>query len=87
MPTGSPGTAPQNTTADVAASALIVVSLGWFPGREDSVLRRWQRLTWTTDVQESVAAPPDTMALNGSDIVRVTAHRRRDLFPDWQPLP
>ncbi len=28
-----------------------------------------------------------TMALDGSGIVRVTANRRRDLFPDWQPLP
>jgi TolB protein len=28
-----------------------------------------------------------TMALDGSDIVRVTDNRRRDLFPDWQPLP
>jgi Tol biopolymer transport system component len=28
-----------------------------------------------------------TMALDGSEIVRLTANRRRDLFPDWQPLP
>jgi TolB protein len=28
-----------------------------------------------------------TMALDGSDIVRVTTNRRPDLFPDWQPLP
>jgi TolB protein len=28
-----------------------------------------------------------TMALDGSGIVRVTANRRPDLFPDWQPLP
>jgi TolB protein len=28
-----------------------------------------------------------TMALDGSDIVRVTTNRRADLFPDWQPLP
>ena len=28
-----------------------------------------------------------TMALNGADIVRLTNNRRRDLFPDWQPLP
>jgi Tol biopolymer transport system component len=28
-----------------------------------------------------------TMALDGSDIVRVTANRGPDLFPDWQPLP
>ena len=28
-----------------------------------------------------------TMALDGSDIVRVTANRRPDVFPDWQPLP
>jgi Tol biopolymer transport system component len=28
-----------------------------------------------------------TMALDGSDIVRVTTNRRPDVFPDWQPLP
>ena len=28
-----------------------------------------------------------TMALDGSDIVRLTDNRRPDLFPDWQPLP
>ena len=28
-----------------------------------------------------------TMALDGSGVVRVTASRRPDLFPDWQPLP
>ena len=28
-----------------------------------------------------------TMALDGSDIVRLTTNRRPDLFPDWQPLP
>jgi TolB protein len=28
-----------------------------------------------------------TMALDGSDIVRVTTNRRADMFPDWQPLP
>ena len=28
-----------------------------------------------------------TMALDGSGIVRVTANRRADLLPDWQPLP
>ena len=28
-----------------------------------------------------------SMALDGSGIVRVTANRRPDLFPDWQPLP
>ncbi len=27
-----------------------------------------------------------TMALDGTDIVRVTTNRRPDLFPDWQPL-
>jgi Tol biopolymer transport system component len=28
-----------------------------------------------------------TMALDGSGVVRVTANRRPDLFPDWLPLP
>ena len=28
-----------------------------------------------------------TMALDGSGIVRVTANRRPEIFPDWQPLP
>jgi TolB protein len=28
-----------------------------------------------------------TMALDGTDIVRLTDNRRPDLFPDWQPLP
>lgn len=28
-----------------------------------------------------------TMGLDGSGIVRVTANRRPDVFPDWQPLP
>ena len=28
-----------------------------------------------------------TMALDGSDVVRLTDNRRPDLFPDWQPLP
>jgi Tol biopolymer transport system component len=28
-----------------------------------------------------------TMALDGSNIVRLTSNRRPDLFPDWQPLP
>jgi Tol biopolymer transport system component len=28
-----------------------------------------------------------TMAVNGSDIVRLTNNRRPDLFPDWQRLP
>jgi len=27
------------------------------------------------------------MALDGSDIFRVTTNRRPDVFPDWQPLP
>jgi TolB protein len=28
-----------------------------------------------------------TMAVDGSDVVRVTTNRRADSFPDWQPLP
>ncbi len=28
-----------------------------------------------------------TMALDGSDIVRLTDNRRPDIFPDWQRLP
>ena len=28
-----------------------------------------------------------TMALDGGDVARLTNNRRRDLFPDWQPLP
>jgi Tol biopolymer transport system component len=28
-----------------------------------------------------------TMAVDGSDVFRVTDNRRADLFPDWQPLP
>jgi len=28
-----------------------------------------------------------TMALDGTGIVRVTANRRAEIFPDWQPLP
>jgi Tol biopolymer transport system component len=28
-----------------------------------------------------------TMAVDGSDLFRVTDNRRGDLFPDWQPLP
>jgi Tol biopolymer transport system component len=28
-----------------------------------------------------------TMALDGSDVVRLTNNRRPDLFPDWQRLP
>ena len=29
---------------------------------------------------------PDTMALDGSDIERLTNNRKPDLFPDWQVL-
>lgn len=28
-----------------------------------------------------------TMAVDGSDIVRLTNNRRPDIFPDWQRLP
>jgi hypothetical protein len=28
-----------------------------------------------------------TMALDGSDIVRLTNNRLPDIFPDWQRLP
>jgi hypothetical protein len=28
-----------------------------------------------------------TMAVDGSDIVRMTNNRRPDIFPDWQHLP
>ena len=28
-----------------------------------------------------------TMAIDGSDIVRVTNNRKLDIFPDWQRLP